>query len=76
MRRVSTNIYVGHCLLLALLCMAVLSHAQVRMGGGWQHLGSAHVDGRADHDKISVSGGTFTALNWESPAAPLDLNAW
>jgi hypothetical protein len=25
-------------------------------------LGSAHVDGRADHDKIEVNGGTFTGL--------------
>jgi len=30
--------------------------------GLWQHLGNAHVDGRADHDKIEVAGGTYTAL--------------
>ena len=30
--------------------------------GGWQHLGEAHVDGRADHDRIQVGGGPFTAF--------------
>jgi hypothetical protein len=48
-------------LLLTLLSMVSLSSAQLR-AGGWQHLGNAHVDGRADHDKIDVQGGTFTAL--------------
>ncbi|HEX2329449.1 MAG TPA: hypothetical protein VHN74_12060 [Candidatus Angelobacter sp.] len=35
--------------------------AQIR-AGGWQHLGSAHVDGRADHDRIQVGGGSFRTL--------------
>lgn len=31
--------------------------------GGWQHLGDAHVDGRADHDKIDVDNNSmFSAL--------------
>ena len=48
--------------LLGLLSVAALLNAQIRGVGGWQHLGSAHVDGRADHDKIDVGGGTFSAL--------------
>jgi len=43
-------------LLLALLSLTSYAAAQ------WQHLGEAHVDGRADHDKIDVGGGTFSAL--------------
>jgi len=32
-------------------------------GGRWEYLGQAHVDGRADHDKISVdNGGSFRAI--------------
>lgn len=47
--------------------LAASSLAQVRVGrgevGGWQHLGDAHVDGRADHDRINVNGGAFTAFS-------------
>jgi len=53
-------------LLLALLSLSSLLAGQYRAGRraveGWQHLGNAHVDGRADHDKIEVGGGAFTAL--------------
>ena len=52
-------------LLLFLFSMTSFVTAQYRrggVGGGWQHLGEAHVDGRADHDKIDVGGGTYTAL--------------
>jgi hypothetical protein len=32
-------------------------------GGRWEYLGQAHVDGRADHDKISVdAGGSFRSI--------------
>src|SRR5690349_18259332 len=52
--------------LLTLFSLTSLLAAQYRAGrgavGGWQHLGNAHVDGRADHDKIEVGGGTFSAL--------------
>ena len=52
--------------LMTLLGPAFVVAAQYRAGrgavGGWQHLGNAHVDGRADHDKIEVGGGTFSAL--------------
>jgi hypothetical protein len=48
----------------AILLMAMLSLTSYAVGqrGEWQHLGEAHVDGRADHDKIDVGGGTFSAL--------------
>src|SRR5690242_10482466 len=36
--------------------------AQVRVAGGWQNVGSAHVDGRADHDRIDAHGEAYTAL--------------
>jgi hypothetical protein len=49
-------------ILLILLSAGTGLNAQRRIGG-WQHLGSAHVDGRADHDRIEVGGGTFTALS-------------
>ena len=51
-------------LLLTLLSMTSYALGQYRRGGvgGWQHLGEAHVDGRADHDKIQINGGPFTAL--------------
>jgi hypothetical protein len=54
-------------MLLIVLSIACSLTAQARVGrgevGGWQHLGDAHVDGRADHDKISVNGGAFTAFS-------------
>lgn len=53
-------------LLLILLSTAFSLSAQVIAArhavGGWQHLGDAHVDGRADHDRIQVNGGPFTAF--------------
>jgi hypothetical protein len=49
-------------ILLTLLGAVTRLHAQGRVEG-WQHLGSAHVDGRADHDKIEVGGGAFTSLS-------------
>jgi hypothetical protein len=51
-------------LVLILLSLTSFLAGQLRRGGmgGWQHLGNAHVDGRADHDRIEVGGGTFTAL--------------
>lgn len=53
--------------LLALLSLPSWLAGQYRVGrgavGGWQHLGNAHVDGRADHDRIDVdNGGAFTAF--------------
>jgi hypothetical protein len=50
-------------LVLCLLSLPYSLCAQLRAGvGGWQHLGSAHVDGRADHDRIEVGGGPFRSL--------------
>lgn len=62
----SKNFAAAIALLILLSVTASLS-AQVRVGrgevGGWQHLGDAHVDGRADHDKINVNGGAFSAFS-------------
>jgi hypothetical protein len=49
-------------ILLILLTAGTGLNVQAQVGG-WQHLGNAHVDGRADHDRIDVGGGTFTALS-------------
>lgn len=53
--------------LLMLPSVTVSLSAQVRVGrgevGAWQHLGDAHVDSRADHDKINVNGGAFSAFS-------------
>ena len=52
--------------LMILVTMASSLAGQYRLGrgavGGWQHLGEAHVDGRADHDRIQVGSGPFTAF--------------
>ena len=52
-------------LLLTVFSLTSSLAGQYRMGSGglagWQHLGNAHVDGRADHDRIEVGGGTFRA---------------
>ena len=67
MNAISTNRWlVRSMLLLTLLSLPSFVAGQYRVGrgavAGWQHLGNAHVDGRADHDKIEVGGGPFTAL--------------
>jgi hypothetical protein len=64
MRTIFKNKFVATNVLLILFSVALSLSAQVVVGkgGAWQHLGDAHVDGKADHDKISVSGGEFTAL--------------
>jgi hypothetical protein len=60
---ITKEIAIRSILLLALLSLSCSLKAQIRGGvGGWHHLGSAHVDGRADHDKIEVGGGAFRAL--------------
>jgi hypothetical protein len=43
--------------------------------GGWIHLGDKHVDGKADHDKISIgrSDGTFRQLQIRVEDAPVDF---
>jgi hypothetical protein len=63
MKSILTGSFTKRSLILLILLSAgtgLNAHAQI---GGWQHLGNAHVDGRADHDRIDVGGGTFTALS-------------
>ena len=68
MTRTLRKSFVMKCVcLLALLSLPSWLVGQYRVGrgavGGWQHLGNAHVDGRADHDKIDVdNGGAFNAF--------------
>jgi hypothetical protein len=57
----NNKIAVAGMALLIVLSATSLLNAQARLGG-WQHLGSAHVGGRTDHDNIEVGGGAFTAL--------------
>ncbi len=54
------KITIGKLTFVAVVCLVGMLNAQLR--GGWEHLGSAHVDGRGDHDKIEVPGGSFTSL--------------
>jgi len=52
-------------ILLLLLLFVSYSAAHTALGGGkWVYLGSSHVDGQADHDRIKVGGGEgpFRAL--------------
>lgn len=64
MRTIFRKNFVAMNALLILFSMAFPLSAQVVVarGGAWQHLGDAHVDGKADHDRINVSGGAFTAF--------------
>ena len=67
MKTISVNRFASRgMLLLTLLSLTSFVAGQYRVGrgglAGWQHIGNAHVDGRADHDRIEVGGGTFTAL--------------
>jgi hypothetical protein len=66
MKKISINRFAMKGVLLTVLSLTSLVAAQYRVGrgavGGWQHLGNAHVDGRADHDRIEVGGGAFTAF--------------
>src|SRR5271166_5763611 len=49
-------------LLLAVFAMGRLAHAGPQ-AGGWMLLGTSHVDGKSDHDKIKCSDtGTFRAI--------------
>lgn len=44
-------------------------------GGRWEYLGQAHVDGRSDHDKISVNnGGSFRAILLEVRDGAIEFN--
>ena len=44
-------------------------------GGGWLYLGEAHVDGRADHDNISVGNqGRFRSLALRVENGPIEFD--
>jgi hypothetical protein len=63
MKSILTGSFTKRNLILLILLTAGTGLNVQGQVGGWQHLGNAHVDGRADHDRIDVGGGTFTALS-------------
>jgi|SRR4051794_7648810 len=64
----STTIFT---ILAVMLILTTASYAQ-RYGGRWRYLGQAHVDGRSDHDNISVAGnGRFRSIQLRVENAPI-----
>jgi hypothetical protein len=61
-----------------LLLLSTASFAQGyghRHGRGWQYLGQAHVDGRMDHDNISVGyHGGFRSIQLRVENAPIEFD--
>lgn len=55
--------------------LLVLSFGPASYAKGWVYLGEAHVDGKADHDKIKVgrSEGRFRALQIKVDRAPVEF---
>lgn len=62
-------------MLLLVLSPALLAQRDRDRGGRWIYLGEANVDGRADHDKISVgrSEGRFNELQIRVERAPIEF---
>ncbi len=58
---------------LLLAGLATVAYAQ---RGRWQFLGESHVDGQADHDRISVTGarGEFRAIRLRVDYAPVEFD--
>jgi hypothetical protein len=61
--------------LAALVMMIGLSQALNAQRGDWIHLGDKHVDGKSDHDKISIgrSDGRFRQLQIRVEGAAVDF---
>lgn len=59
----------------ALLMLIGVSQALNAQRGAWIHLGDKHVDGNADHDKISIgrSDGRFRQLQIRVDDAPVNF---
>lgn len=55
-----------------MLILATASYAQHE--GGWQFLGEAHVDGRTDHDSISVGGHRLRSLQLRVANGPIEFD--
>jgi hypothetical protein len=58
------------------LLLTTASFAQRRgvRGGSWQYLGQAHVDGRSDHDNISVNNGRLRSIQLRVENAPIEFD--
>jgi hypothetical protein len=68
--RVTKNLFAA---IAVMLMLATASYAQ--RGGGWQYLGEAHVDGRTDHDNISVGQqGRFRSLALRVENGPIEFD--
>ena len=66
----------GFTVIAVVLLLTTVSFAQhrVRYSHAWQYLGEAHVDGRADHDNISVHEGAFRSLQLRVENAPIEFD--
>jgi hypothetical protein len=56
------------------LLLSTALFAQRYGRGGWQFLGEAHVDGRADHDNISIHEGAFRSLQLRVENGPIEFD--
>src|SRR5690349_1884375 len=56
------------------LLLTTASFAQRHGARGWQYLGQAHVDGRTDHDNISVNAGRFRSIQLRVENAPIEFD--
>jgi hypothetical protein len=66
---------VGKSLLAAMAMVLMLATASYAQRGGWQYLGEAHVDGRTDHDNISVGQqGRFRSLALRVENGPIEFD--
>lgn len=78
-RRMFKNSILVFSALLVVLASTIIANPQRDRdrdhGGRWEYLGQAHVDGRSDHDKISVdNGGSFRAILLEVRDGAIEFN--
>jgi hypothetical protein len=79
-RMFQNSILVFSALLMVLDCAIAATPQRDRdrdrgRGGRWEYLGQAHVDGRADHDKISVdAAGSFRSILLEVRDGAIEFN--
>ena len=76
MTRKAVQVAIALTLLLTLSAASLAQRNRDRdRGGRWIYLGEANVDGRADHDKISVgrSEGRFNAVQIRVERAPIEF---
>lgn len=58
-----------------LLALGVAVTVSAQRGGAWDHLGTKEIEGRVDHDKISVHGNdTYRALQFRVTGAAVQFD--